>query len=233
MYLGQFFAQQNLKGGYHLNANSNDFSGNGYNGTDANISYSINGIIGGMGASFNGSTSKISLSSSLDTPLKTGSFTQIFTMLIPSSWTNKAFGICRGFVTYTVNYGIGVFITNTGITLNRWEGTSTNYNVSLSTTMSSGKKYIVCITYDKTSGTSIIYLFNLNDKTLLKTLNTLGTGNVAFHASYDQGYNIGANLRNISNEYGHQIINEYIIFDEVKSETWLRRYIDILKGCLV
>lgn len=54
-----------IKGYWRLNGNSNDASGNGYNGTDTAITYSqANGRLG-QGAGFNGSSSKITLPDSL------------------------------------------------------------------------------------------------------------------------------------------------------------------------
>jgi hypothetical protein len=67
------------KGLYHLNGNSNDASGNGNNGTDSNITYSLaNGKLG-QGAGFNGTSSYINLSYS---------GLNVFTFTI-SFWWNK------------------------------------------------------------------------------------------------------------------------------------------------
>lgn len=54
-----------IAGYWRLNGNSNDASGNGYNGTDANVTYSTSkGILNGS-ASFNGSSSTILIASNL------------------------------------------------------------------------------------------------------------------------------------------------------------------------
>lgn len=51
-----------IKGYWRLNGNSNDASGNGFNGTDANITYSQSYGCINQGASFNGINSKITTS---------------------------------------------------------------------------------------------------------------------------------------------------------------------------
>lgn len=48
-----------IKGYWRFNGNSNDASGNGYNGTDTAVTYSQSTGKLGQGAAFNGSTSKI------------------------------------------------------------------------------------------------------------------------------------------------------------------------------
>lgn len=54
-----------IKGYWKLNGNSNDYSGNGNNGTDTSITYSqANGRLG-QGAGFNGSTSRIVINNNL------------------------------------------------------------------------------------------------------------------------------------------------------------------------
>lgn len=55
------FGQTNndIKGYWRLNGNSNDVSGNSYNGTDANITYSLMNGKWIQGAGFNGTSSKI------------------------------------------------------------------------------------------------------------------------------------------------------------------------------
>lgn len=50
-----------IKGYWKLNGNSNDYSGNGNNGTDTNITYSKSNGRLNQGAGFNGSSSRISI----------------------------------------------------------------------------------------------------------------------------------------------------------------------------
>lgn len=57
--IGEFWPQSGLVGLWHLNGNSNDSSGNAYNGVDTNITYSLANGKFGQGAGFNGTSSKI------------------------------------------------------------------------------------------------------------------------------------------------------------------------------
>jgi len=229
MSIGQLWAQTNLRMGLHLNANSNDYSGNALNGTDANITY-INGVIGGNGASFNGSTSKIALSSSLDTPLKTASFTVLFT--IKTGSTLAFYGINRGIVlnSYSNYYGIGLVGGATSLVATRNEGTATSRTHTFTTTISASTKYLVVWTYNKSSGASVLYLGNIATGTLLSSSGTLGTGIVAFDASYDVGYHLNANLRNVGDGYGNGIVNETIVFSDIKTAAWIAKYLSLLRG---
>jgi len=223
MSIGQLWAQTNLRMGLHLNANSNDYSGNALNGTDANITY-INGVIGGNGASFNGSTSKIALSSSLDTPLKTASFSLLF--VIKTGATATFYGINRGLAYAVKYYGIGLTGGATSLVAIRNEGDGSNRTHTFTTTVSTNTKYLVVWTYNKTNGASVLYLGDLATGALRTSSGTLGTGDVAFNASYDAGYNLNANL----SEYGYGIMNEAIVFSDIKTAAWVARYLSLLRG---
>lgn len=227
MSVGQLWAQTNLRMGLHLNANSNDYSGNALNGTDTNITYA-NGVLGGNGASYNGSSSKIALSSSLDTPLKTASFTVLFT--IKTGSTLAFYGINRGVVLSTNYNGIGLTGGATSLVATRNEGDATNRTHTFTTTISASTKYLVAWTYNKSSGASVLYLGNMATGTLLSSSGTLGTGNVAFDGSYDVGYHLNANLRNVSDRYGNGIVNEAIVFSDIKTAAWIARYLSLLRG---
>jgi len=72
-YLGAGSATTKLL--LHLNGNSTDVSGNGNNGTDANITYGLGNGKFFAGAGFNGTTSKIRCSSAISF---TGNFTISF-----------------------------------------------------------------------------------------------------------------------------------------------------------
>lgn len=61
MSIGEFWPSINLARLYHLNGNSIDYSGNGQNGADTNISYAAAYGKFGQGAAFNGSSSKINI----------------------------------------------------------------------------------------------------------------------------------------------------------------------------
>lgn len=66
MSLGEYIGagSSTTRGLWHLSGNSNDSSGNGFNGTDANISYGLDKGKFGQGANFNGSSSSISVGTS-------------------------------------------------------------------------------------------------------------------------------------------------------------------------
>lgn len=59
--LGEYLANSYTAGYWRLNGNSTDLSANANNGTDANITYGTSYGRFGQGASFNGSSSKISM----------------------------------------------------------------------------------------------------------------------------------------------------------------------------
>lgn len=88
---------------YHLNGNSNDASGNGRNGTDANISYSLANGKFGQGAGFNGSSSKITIGNSGD--VNPQIFTFMFALKPSAAGANRSFW---GGVGATSCIGMGV-----------------------------------------------------------------------------------------------------------------------------
>jgi len=67
MSLGEYLGAGSgiTKGLYHLNGNSNDSSGNGNNGSDTNITYSLANGKFGQGAGFNGSSSKVTITNTI------------------------------------------------------------------------------------------------------------------------------------------------------------------------
>ena len=105
-------------------------------------------------------------------------------------------------------------------------------STDLSVTISN-KKYLIVWTYNKATGATNIYCGCIKPNGVFVSDGAMfGTGNVAYHATYDQGYNLGANLRNVSNEFGAGTINEYLVFSDVKSETWVRNYYNLLRGII-
>jgi hypothetical protein len=70
-YIGEGWPQTGLVGGWHLNGNSTDYSGNSNNGTDTAITYSLANGKFGQGAGFNGSSSKIVRANASLTGIKT------------------------------------------------------------------------------------------------------------------------------------------------------------------
>lgn len=75
MSLGELRPETGLRGLYHLNGNSGDSSGNGYNGTDTNITYSSANGKFGQGVGTSTGNAGISLQTALVGTLGTGDFT--------------------------------------------------------------------------------------------------------------------------------------------------------------
>lgn len=80
--LGEGWPQSGLVGGWHLNGNSTDFSGNNNHGTDTAITYSLANGKFNQGAGFNGSSSKIVIGS---TNIPTGNSARTIAMWIKPS----------------------------------------------------------------------------------------------------------------------------------------------------
>src|SRR3990172_11812228 len=76
----------NLKGHWKLDANSNDFSGSGPNGSDTDVSYVEAKY--SNGASFNGSSSKIEFAQDADLEFGTGAFS-VAAWVKPTALTNS------------------------------------------------------------------------------------------------------------------------------------------------
>ena len=240
MTLGQKGAMANLAFGYHLNANSNDFAGGlVQDGVDTNITYdAANGILG-PAASFNGSSSKIYLGSSdITTPVTNGSFSIICLFRVPASFSVFPI-ISRGLVQASGStfYGMDISINaSTGIAFSRWIGNTTVYNsTSGNYTFNSGTTYLIAITYNRTTGANVFYIYPLrpggasliaNGATQSKLID------IAFHASYDEGYHFGARLRAISPIWGKGFLGEVLIFDDIRTANWIRSYALQLKGML-
>jgi hypothetical protein len=237
--LGQKAAMANLAFGYHLNANSNDFAGGlVQNGTDYNITYdAANGILG-PAASFNGTTSRILLGSGdLNTPMTNGTWTVVCVFRPVTGWSSFPI-ISRGLVSTAgpTYYGIDLGITPTGgMSISRNIGSSTNFSaVSGNYTFVDNQLYLLGCSYNKTNGAVVFYIYKIRSGglSLIATGTVSQTVSVAFHSSYDQGYNLGARLRNVSNLYGKGILGEVLIFSDVRTAAWFRSYALQLKGML-
>lgn len=237
MTLGQKVAMTNLAFGYHLNANSEDFAGGlDQDGTDTDISYAAATGILGPAAVFNGTSSKIALGNSdLNTPLVNGSFT-FSCLLKPITGFVSLPILSRGSASTAQYYGVEVCtITTTGLWLSRHIGTSTPYNsVSGAYTFNIGTLYLLGVTYNKTNGACRFYIYPIRPggPSLVTSGATQSTSNAVFHASYDQGYHLGARLRNYSPNYGKGILSEVLIFADIKNDAWFSMYAAQLRGLL-
>ena len=180
-----------------LNGNANDDGGNSNNGTANGVTWGLSHGRFGQGASFvAGSSSNIALPSALDTPLKNGSYTF-------GGWFDGQgagfVALARGFVIAGVDhYGSQWFIGSSSVIFSRKIGTATNYSVSLSVTVPSSGYFCFIGTFDKSNGNVVVYINGG-----IKGSGTIGGygSDVAYHASYDEGWRLGALMRNLSNTF--------------------------------
>lgn len=233
MYLGQFGnALQHLVCGWHLNANSNDFSGHGYNGVDTDISYVADGVIGGAGAHFNGSSSKININNAVNsTYISQTSYSLAVLLKLPSSapTTQPIFG--RGLVQYDGSYyGTALVLTSNQVQFTRNIGTSTSYTIYASYAFESSKRYLLGLTVNRPGATAKIYVYPLESKGRAIGTGSFGAVNVSYTYSHDQGLNVGANLRNVSNQYSTLTMNEFLVFDNILPDSWFTEYAALLRG---
>lgn len=239
MTLGQKAAMANLAFGYHLNANSLDFAGGlVQNGADSNITYDAAHGILGPSASFNGSSSKIALGNGdFNTPVTNGSFSIVCLFRVPASFSIFPI-ISRGFVQVNSQYyGMDIAINaTTGISFSRWIGASSVFNsASGNYTFNEGTIYLIGVTYDKSSGANIFYIYPIRPggASLIAAGATQSKNvNVAFYASNDQGYNFGARLRNTSPVWGKGFLGEVLVFNDIRTAAWFRSYALQLRGLL-
>lgn len=207
MSLGELRAQNGLIWGSHLNGNSNDFSGNGNNGTDTAITYSqANGKFG-QGAGFNGSNSNIQINSlpalgdcTICAYIKmTGNaqsgYSYIFTTANPSNDFNLNFS-----VEPTTNYlSFGIYTGN-------WlPSVIGNYN------MNDSLRHMVAVTR---SGANIVLYM---DGKVVSSSSSYRTGNAGGDIS-----SIGSNNSN-SNTFFTGSIDEVTIFTVAKSASWVKQ----------
>ena len=238
--LGQKAAMANLAFGYHLNANSLDFAGGlVQDGADSNITYDAAQGILGPSASFNGSSSKIALGTGdFNTPVTNGSFSIVCLFRVPASFSIFPI-ISRGLVQVSGPYYYGMDIAinaTTGISFSRWIGSGSAFiSASGNYTFNEGTIYLIGVTYDKSSGANIFYIYPIRPggASLIAAGATQSkTVNVAFHASYDQGYNFGARLRNTSPVWGKGFLGEVLVFNDIRTAAWFRSYALQLRGLL-
>lgn len=233
MSIGQFSAFYKLVCGLHLTADANDFSGHGYNGTPSNMTYVGDaGIIGGAGAQFNGSNSKIYMNNAVSTTYITrNSYSMAALVKLPSSAPSTQPIFARGIVLVDgYYYGTGLILYSNQAQFVRNIGASTNYAVSAPYTFESSKKYLIGLTVNKTSTVASIYIYPLESKGRAIGSGMTPNAIVMYSSPYDQGMNIGANLRNTSNKYSSISMNEFLIVDAILPESWFSNYAALLRG---
>jgi len=234
MSIGKFGTMGGLIAGYHLNANSNDFSGSGFHGTDANITYDpVTGVLG-PGALFNGSSSKITLPANLWTPMSDANFSVATVVQLPASapGTQPIFGRSQIQISGPEYYGYCFTLSANSFSYTRNDGNDTPYSVSASFAFESSKRYLIGLTYNHTStGVAVIYCIPLfPGKVRAVGSATLSMVNVGIYAPNDQGLTIGANLRNTSNQYSSLTFNEFLVFNKVLPLKWYVDYAAFLRG---
>jgi len=233
MYIGQFGnALQHLVCGWHLTANSNDFSGHAYNGVDTDVSYIAAGVIGGAGAKFNGSSSKININNAVNsTYISQSSYSVAVLIKLPISapTTQPIFG--RGLVQYSGKfYGTALLVLSNQVQFTRNIGTSSSYIITAPYTFESSKRYLIGLTVDRPAATAKIYVYPLESKSRSIGSGSFAAVNVNYSYSYDQGLNVGANLRGISNQYSTLTMNEFLVFDNILPASWFIEYAALLRG---
>lgn len=208
------------KGLWRLNGNSNDASGNGYNGTDTGIAYGLAHGRFGQGASFvQASSSNIALPSSIDTPLANGSFTF-------GGWFNQQVNspvvLSRGVVYAGSNYyGLSITLSGSSVIFVRNINTTTAYQLTLSCTVPASVFFFLVLTFDKSNGDTKAYVNG--------TLGASGTmssyaSNVAYHASFDTGWHLGALMRNLSDAFYTHKEDEVFLENVIWSPTMVQKY---------
>lgn len=224
--------------GSHFNANANDFSGNGYHGTSAYVSYDAPSGILGPGAKMNGSSSRI-ISSSLSGWILDSSYSVAVLVALPASapTTQPIFGRCWCSVYdedwgATRHYGTALMIYADNLRFQRNDGNTTQRYFSIPFAFESSKRYLIGLTYSKLSpGIACLYVIPLfPGKARGYGTSVLTNLNVATEYYHEQGLNIGANLRNSSNQYGTATFNEFLLFNTVKPMSWFMNYAALLRG---
>lgn len=232
MSIGQFGPMGGLIMGWHLNANSNDFSGNALHGTDANITYDPATGILGPGALFNGSSSKIVIPAGMWTPISDANFSVAVVIKTPASAPGLQPLFGRSYVQVSTNYYGYVFqLDANSLTYIRNDGSTSAKTVTTPFAFESSKRYLVGLVYEHATGTTSIYCIPLfAGKSKGMGTGTLTTVNVAINATYDQGLNLGANLRNTSNQYCSLTMNEFLVFNKLLPMKWYIDYGAFLRG---
>jgi len=225
--IGQFRPMNNLQFGYHLNADSNDMMGN-QNGVDYNMAYT--GDILGPAAYYNGSSARVYLSIATVHALLGQATFSIAVLVRPDTGWETYPIVSRCYVSTPTRYGLDWTITTSGMEIHRWQGSSTDYNMSTSYSFTAEHVYLIGLTYNKSNGATVFYIYPLYPAEASKIASgSLGTGDVGITATYDDGWNLGARLRKVSPVWGKGSMNECLIFDDVRTAKWYAMYAQLLK----
>jgi len=192
----------------HLNGSSADSSGNSNSGTDTAITYSqANGKFG-MGAGFNGSTSKIVI------PNTTFNSSSAFSISFWLKHSNNSMSFFKGYWS---------MLLRTNITNNRAEIGFSNNGVGITTAINTPDNSLPVntfnhITITSTGSNQIVYINGVNVGSSATTISNLST-NIGF----------GANINGVS-EYLNGSIDEVIIESVAWTPQQVAKYYSMSKG---
>jgi len=233
MSIGQFGIMGGLVAAYHLNADANDFSGNARHGTGTDINYDpVTGILG-PGAKFNGSSSKVTLPAALWTLAANAELSIAVVIQLPASSPGIQPILARGQVQESGDYyGFCLGVNANSIYYQRGCGYSTLYSMSATMAFESSKRYLIGLTYaHTTTGYATLYCIPLFAGTKMSQGTAdMWKGDVSISAPYDQGLNLGANLRNTANQYCGLTMNEFLLFNKILPMKWYVDYAAYLRG---
>jgi len=225
--------------GSHFNSNVDDFSGHGYNATGIYTSYDAPSGILGPGVKMNGSNSRIYCPNSVASVIRDSSYTVAVLVSLPAAApsTQPIFGQCWCSVYdedwgATRHYGTALMIYATSLYFQRNDGNTTQRYFSIPFEFESSKKYLIGLTVSEASpGIACLYVIPLfPGKAKGYGTSVIGNINVLVDAFHDQGLNIGANVRNASNQFGTHTLNEFLLFNTVKPMSWFMEYAALLRG---
>lgn len=149
-----------VKAYYRFNGNSNDASGNGYNGSDANITYSQNNGVLTQGAGFNGSSSKITMPSGFYSIFNgTNSYTVSALIYVTSLASQKCVLHCSVAGNVAAKYtSCNIFIyTNGNVILARGDG-SLELWTGKSAGIQTNKWYLITVIRDAGNNKNYFYV---------------------------------------------------------------------------
>lgn len=191
----------------HLNGNSTDSSGNGNNGTDTSITYSLANGIFGQGAGFNGTSSKIKC-----TPAGAAVFTMSFWMNA-TALTNGRFIANRNRSDGKADKGIAI-TTGNKLRFNTYDGV-TPLNIISNLALSTGVWYHIVGVFNGSS--SQLYINSVLDNS-----GTLGT--------FTTGSEVHLGASGAGGDYFSGKIDEFIIEDVVWTPEYIKKYYTYSKG---
>lgn len=216
MSLGELWPQTGLVGLWHMNGNSTDSSGSGYNGTDTAITYSqANGKFG-QGAGFNGSSSYITMGNVL-------AFERTNPFTIKATFKTNSLATFQDVIAKTLNAspyrGYALDIENTtGKLIFEIVNTETNFaQIKTNSGISTGVWYhVVAVNSGVGDHTGLSIYVNGAPVPFTVTANTLTSTIVSTYP-----LNFGAR-NNVANFFNGSL-DEFSIYNVAKDAAWVRK----------